>query len=79
MTGPIEERPISPNPSDRADFPPKTELIPIPKDKIIGTVTGPVVTPPASKAMATNVEGVKKDKAIMKIYPAINRYEKLIP
>ena len=67
ITGPIEERPISPNPSESADFPPKTELIPNPKDKIIGTVTGPVVTPPASKAIPTKLGGVKNDKIITNI------------
>ena len=46
-------------------FVPFKEAIPIPKDKIKGTVDGPVVTPPASKAIAKNSLGLKNIKTII--------------
>jgi len=60
IIGPIDASPIRPKPSDRGDLPASTELNPSPKDSIMGTAMGPVVTPPASKATGTNSAGAKK-------------------
>ncbi len=52
-TGPMDARPIIPNPSMLSLLCPM-EHIPIPSARRIGTVTGPVVTPPESNAMPMN-------------------------
>ena len=56
--GPTEANPIIPKPSNSFLTLP-VEQIPIPKDSRIGTVIGPVVTPPESNAIPRNSVGVK--------------------
>ena len=57
---------------------PRTEARPTPIAMMKGTVIGPVVTPPESKATARKSLETKKDTPINTIYRTINMVERLI-
>ena len=60
MMGPMEQRAISPKLSWEECLVPRNAETPTPKAMIKGTVIGPVVTPPESKATARKSGGAKK-------------------
>ena len=60
--GPIEAKPIRPNPSLAEDeFVRNTDATPTPSAKMKGTAIGPVVTPPASNEMETKASGTNME------------------
>ena len=61
--GPMEHMDTKPKLSSAACLSLRIAEIPIPNAIIKGTVIGPVVTPPESKATATKLFGTKKDSA----------------
>src|SRR5699024_3363946 len=56
---PIDASPTRPNPSLEADLPLITVATPTPNANMNGTVSGPVVTPPASNEIGTKLDGAK--------------------
>ena len=50
------------------------DAAPAPSDSINGTLMGPVVTPPESKATGTNCLGTKNDKAMVATYIVSSMY-----
>ena len=65
--GPILQRATRPKLCSPAFFPFLCAARPAPNAIINGTVMGPVVTPPESKAVGTNSFGAKRLKAMMSI------------
>ncbi len=58
--GPTLERATMPKLSSWELLSPRVEAMPMPRAIIKGTVMGPVVTPPESKATARKLLGVKR-------------------
>lgn len=65
--GPMEARPTMPKPLSSPSFFLVVAATPRPKAMIKGTVTGPVVAPPESKAMPTKVGSTKAQAMKTKI------------
>ena len=61
IIGPTEQRAVNPNPSVSEFLLFPSVATPVPMAIIKGTLIGPVVTPPESKASGINVSGTKKD------------------
>ena len=76
MIGPILQRAISPKLSPSPSLSLLAADKPIPTAMINGTVMGPVVTPPASKATAVNSDGEKNDKINNRTYRIISSPER---
>ena len=67
-TGPMEHRAIRPKESSEAFLSLRMAAMPTPKLMINGTVMGPVVTPPESKAMARKFSGARNTMPSNKVY-----------
>ena len=71
MIGPMDASPIIPYPS-RSFLHSWTEQRPIPSDRRIGTVMGPVVTPPESSAIPMNSGGAMNVSISVAMYPIVS-------
>ena len=76
--GPILEIATKPKLSSEAFLSLRTDANPTPKAKMKGTVIGPVVAPPESKATGTKSFGVRKESKITNKYSTISKRDKLI-
>ena len=76
--GPTLERATKPKESEAEFLSERMEARPTPKAMIKGTVMGPVVTPPESKATAMKDLGTKKEATSKAIYSTISMAERLI-
>ncbi len=76
--GPMAQREIRPKLSSSAVLSPRTEAKPIPIAITKGTIIGPVVTPPESKATAKKSSWVKAAKINIREYKTIKICDNLI-